>query len=93
MYVPEGPAIGPQKNAIGLKKRPIGLNAPLPALRFLEKIVLISTETLYIVLVYIHTYILTIRPSHYILMLSFETKIVRNATFVTEGARMQEACI
>ena len=48
-----------QKKLIGPKKRPIGPNAPLLELRFLEKIVLISTETLYIILVYIHTYILT----------------------------------
>ena len=31
-------------------------NGPLLAVRFLEKIVLISTDTLYIVLVYIHTH-------------------------------------
>ena len=44
-----------KKNAIGLKKGLIGPNGPLLEVRFLEKIVLISTETLYIVLVYIHT--------------------------------------
>ena len=44
-----------KKEAIGLKKTTIGPNAPLLEVRFLEKIVLISTETLYIVLVYIHT--------------------------------------
>ena len=47
-----------------------GRNGPLLASWFSAKIVLISTETLYIVLVYththIHTYTLTIRPSHYI---------------------------
>ena len=45
-----------QKHVIGHKKRPSEPNAPLLALRFLEKIELISTETLYIILVYIHIY-------------------------------------
>ena len=46
----------PSEGPIGPKKRPIGLNGPLPDSPFLENIELISTETLYILLVYIHTY-------------------------------------
>ena len=45
-----------KKNAIGLKK----LSPPLLEVRFLEKIELVSTETLYTILVYI----LICRPSH-----------------------------
>ena len=60
------------KNSLGVKRTPSGqtklhrankknkkLNAPLLEVRFWEKIVLNSSETVYIALVYIHTYIPT----------------------------------